>query len=106
MHDVHRCYLAVRRVAMAYSWWSAVSAPGLSECAARGDHRPAMVDVLTRAKDGTCGTEDDHPNVLACPFRKGTGDVDEGIHQAHGLGRARCGAIELRNDLAACPRAF
>lgn len=63
-------------------------------------------DVLGRAQDGTCGTEDDHAHKFACPFRKGTGDVDAGIHEAHGLGRARCGAIENRNDLTACPRAF
>jgi len=89
-HDLARCQLAARAVALTYNWWSLF----VRLARARGHHQPAVADVLGWAQDRARGPDDDHADRPACPFREGTGRLDARLHLASGLGRTRRGAVE------------
>ncbi len=66
-HDLHRCQLSARAVALIYNWWSLFVLLASPECSTRGDHQPTVVDVIRWAANRTC-----RPNHN-CPRRPQSG---------------------------------
>jgi hypothetical protein len=98
-HDLHRCQLAARSVALIYNWWSLFVR--LANPQARREaitSRPWLMSSVGR-KTETCRANDDHADRIACRFRQGAGSTDAGLSLASDVGDPRCGAVQPHDRL-------
>ena len=97
-HDLHRCHLAARTVALVYNWWS-LFVRLVNPKAMRSDHQSPVADVFGGAPDGTRRADDHHPDRVACRFRPGPAVLAARLRLASGVGGSCCGAVESDDRL-------
>ena len=99
-HDLHRCQLSARAVALVYNWWSIFVRLANPKARREAFHQPAVVDVLYRTQDRTRRADDDHAHRIACAFRQGQRGADACLCLAQALDGPCCEAVESVDRLA------
>ena len=64
-HDLARCRLAARLIALFYDWWNIFVRPADPQSPSRGDHQPAFVSVGHRDAHAACPANHDPRHELA-----------------------------------------
>lgn len=84
-HDLHRCQLSARAVALIYNWWSLFVRLANPDARREGDHQPPLAHVLNRSAYRARRPDDDQPDRPACRIQQGPAGAHTSLGAASGM---------------------